>query len=93
MFWIQDLLRQDARIQDFYFNISEMKPSTTLLFSVQIMSYLGASDIIYFHGVNHMVQDLYFNISEMKASIQVTVFSTNNVILRGIRYNKQRCDL
>ena len=45
----QDLLRQDARIQDLYFNISEIKLSITSLFSVQIMSlsYLGASDIIY----------------------------------------------
>ena len=32
---------------DSYFNISEMKLSITSLFSVQIMSYLKASDIIY----------------------------------------------
>ena len=38
---------QDARIQDLYFNISEMKLSITSLFLVQIMSYLGASDIVY----------------------------------------------
>ena len=44
---VQDLLRQDARILDLYFDISEMKLSITSLFSVQIMSYLGASDIIY----------------------------------------------
>ena len=44
---VQDLLHQDARIQDLYFNISEMKLPITSLFSVQIMSYLGASDIIY----------------------------------------------
>ena len=44
---VQDLLHQDARIQDLYFNISVMKLSITSLFSVQIMSYLGASDIIY----------------------------------------------
>ena len=44
---VQDLLRQDKRIQDLYFNISEMKLSITSLFSVQILSYLGASDIIY----------------------------------------------
>ena len=44
---VQDLLHQVARIQDLYFNISEMKLSITPLFSVQIMSYTGASDIIY----------------------------------------------
>ena len=44
---VQGLLRQDARIQGLYLNISEMKLSITSLFSVQIMSYLGASDIKY----------------------------------------------
>ena len=44
---VQDLLRQDARIQDLYFNIYEMKLSITSLFSVQIMSYIGALDVIY----------------------------------------------
>ena len=44
---VQELLRQDARIQDLYLNISEMKLSITSLFSVQIMPYLGASDIRY----------------------------------------------
>ena len=39
---VQDLLCQDARIQNLYFNISEMKLSIISLFSVQIMSYLGA---------------------------------------------------
>ena len=43
----QDLLRQDARIQDLYFNIFEIKLSITSLFSVQIISYLGVTDIIY----------------------------------------------
>ena len=42
---VQDLLRQDEKIQGLYFNITEMKLSVTLLFSVQIMSYLGASDM------------------------------------------------
>ena len=41
---VQDLLRQDARIQDLYLNISGMKLSITSPFSVQIVSYLGASD-------------------------------------------------
>ena len=44
---VHDLLCQDARTQDLYFYISEMKISITSLFSVQIVSYLGASDIIY----------------------------------------------
>ena len=43
---VQDLLRQNARIQDLYFNISKMKLSITL-FAVQIISYLGASNMIY----------------------------------------------
>ena len=44
---VKDLLRQDASIHNLYFNISEMKLSITSLFSVRIVSYLGASDIIY----------------------------------------------
>ena len=31
---VQDLLRQDARIQDLYFNISEMKLSITSLYTI-----------------------------------------------------------
>ena len=38
---------QGARIQDLYLNKSEMKLSVTTLFSVQIMSYLEASGMIY----------------------------------------------
>ena len=31
---VQDILRQDARIQDLYFNISEMKFSITSLYTI-----------------------------------------------------------
>ena len=55
---VQDLLRQDARIQDLYFNISEMKLSITSLFSVQIMSYLGASDIIYSDVIDSFISEI-----------------------------------
>ena len=55
---VQDLLRQDARIQDLYFNISEMKLSITSLFSVQIMSYLGASDIIYSDAIDSFISEI-----------------------------------
>ena len=53
---VQDLLCQDARIQDLYFNISEMKLSITSLFSVQIMSYLGASDLIYSDVISEILK-------------------------------------
>ena len=55
---VQDLLCQDARIQDLYFNISEMKLSITSLFSVQIMSYLGASDIIFSDVIDSVISDI-----------------------------------
>ena len=55
---VQDLLHQDARIQDLYFNISEMKLSITSLFSVQIMSYLGASDIIYSDVIDSFISEI-----------------------------------
>ena len=41
---VQDLLRQDARIQDLYFNISEMKLSITSLY---IISDAPKYDIIW----------------------------------------------
>ena len=55
---VQDLLRQDARILDLYFNISEMKLSITSLFSVQIMSYLGPSDIIYSDMIDSFISEI-----------------------------------
>ena len=41
------MYESDTMTDDSYFNISEIKLSITSLFSVQIISYLGASDIIY----------------------------------------------
>ena len=41
---VQDLLRLDARIQDFYFNISEMKLSITSLY---VISDASEYDIIW----------------------------------------------
>ena len=55
---VQDLLHQDARIQQLYFNISEMKLSMTSLFPVQIMSYLGASDIIYSDVIDSFISEI-----------------------------------
>ena len=55
---VQDFLRQDSRIQDLYFNISEMRLSITSLFSVQIMSYLRASDIIYSDVIDSFISEI-----------------------------------
>ena len=38
---VQDLLRQDARIQDFYFNISEVKLSITSLYIISDVPKYG----------------------------------------------------
>ena len=57
-FTVQDLLRQDARIQDLYFNVSEIKQSITSPFSIQIMSYLGASDIIYSDVIDRLISEI-----------------------------------
>ena len=43
---------------DSYLNISELKLSITSLFSVQIMSYLGASDIIYSHVIDSFISEI-----------------------------------
>ena len=55
---VQDLLCQDGRIQDLYFDISEMKLSITSLFLVQIMSCIGASDIIYSNVINSFISEI-----------------------------------
>ena len=55
---VQDLLRQDARILDLYFNISEMKLSITSLFLVQVMSYLGASDSVYSDMIDSFISEI-----------------------------------
>ena len=55
---VQDLLRQDAKIQDLDFNISKMKLSITSLFSVQIMSYLGASDTTYSDVIDRFISEI-----------------------------------
>ena len=41
-----------------YFNISEIKLSITLLFSVQIMSYLGASNIVYSDVIDSFISEI-----------------------------------
>ena len=62
---VQDLLRQDARIKDLYFNISEIKLSITSLLSVLGVN-LTVQDLF---RQDAKIQDLYLNISEMKLSI------------------------
>ena len=49
---------EDTMTDDFYFNISEIELSITLLFSVQIMSYLGASDIIYSDVIDSFISEI-----------------------------------
>ena len=60
------LLRQDARNKDLYFNISEMKLSNTLLFSVQIISYLGASYMIYSDVVDSFIFQRYWSTNPLR---------------------------
>ena len=43
---------------DSYFNISEIKLSITSLFSVQILPYLGASDIIYSDVIDSFITEI-----------------------------------
>ena len=65
---VQDLLRQDARIQDLYFNISEMKLAITSLFSAQIMSYLRAFNIVYSDGIDSFISEILKHKSWILAS-------------------------
>ena len=49
---------EDEMIDDLYLNISEIKLSITLLLSVQIMSYLEASDIIYSDVIDSFISEI-----------------------------------
>jgi len=60
--------------EDSYFNISEIKLSMTSLFSVQIMSYLGASDIIYSDVTDTFIKEI------LKYKMSVIVSSTEKPI-------------
>ena len=56
---VQDLLRQDSRIQDLYFNISEMKLSIT---SVYIISDASKYNIIWTENsdvIDSFIKDIF----------------------------------
>ena len=54
----QRLSVEDTMTDDLYFNISEIKLSITSLFSVQIVSYLGASDMIYSDIIGSFISEI-----------------------------------
>ena len=49
---------EDTMTADSYFNISEIQLSITSLFSVQIMSHLGVSDIIYSDVIDSFISEI-----------------------------------
>ena len=67
---------------DSYTNISEIKLSITSLFSVQIMSHLGVSDIIYSDVVDNFI---YYESSVIVSSTEKpwgVLFTTRNIYQR-----------
>ena len=62
---VQDLLRQDARIQDLYFNISEMKLSITSLY---IISDAPKYDIIWTES-SDVIDSFISEILKYKSSV------------------------
>ena len=61
---------EDTMTDDSYFNISEIKLSITSLFTVQIMSHLGVSDIIYSDVIDSLISEI------LKYEMSVIVSST-----------------
>ena len=49
---------EDTKTDDLYFNFSEIKLSITSLFSVQIMTHFGASDIIYSDVIYSFISEI-----------------------------------
>ena len=62
---VQDLLRQDARIQDLYFNISEMKLLITLLY---IISDAPKYDIVWTEN-SDVIDSFVSEILKYKSSV------------------------
>ena len=54
----QGFSTKDSMTDDSCFNISEMKLLITSLFSVQVISYLGASDIIYSDVIDSFISEI-----------------------------------
>ena len=54
----QGFSNKDTMTDDSYLNISEIKLPITSLFSVQIMSYLRASDIIYRDVIDSFISEI-----------------------------------
>ena len=53
-----DFSVEDTTTDNSYLNISEIKLSITLLFSVQILSYIRASDIIYSDVIDSYISEI-----------------------------------
>ena len=60
---------------DSYLNISEIKLSFTTLFSVQIMLYLGASDIIYSDVIDSFTSEILKYESSVTQSLTEKLFT------------------
>ena len=65
---VQDLLNQDARVQDFYFNISEMKLSITSLY---LISDAPKYDIIWTEN-SDVVDSFISEILKYESSVSVS---------------------
>jgi len=58
--WVFQSVRTQLLTYDSYFNFSEMKLLITSVFSVQIMSYIGASDIIYSDVIDSFISEMKY---------------------------------
>ena len=61
---------EDTTTNSSYFTISEIKLSITSVFSLQIMSYLGASDIIYNDVIDNFIPEILMY--EMSVIVSLT---------------------
>ena len=76
-----------------YFNIYELKLSITSLFSVQIKSYLAASDMIYSDVIDSFISEiLKYELSVIQSSSEKpeAVLITPKIIVTHPSWNKDR---
>ena len=69
---------EDTMTDILYFNISEINLSITSLFSVQIMSHLGVSDIIYSNVIDSLISDILKYVFWILASLLKRSWTVNS---------------
>ena len=88
---------KDSMTDDSFFNISEIKLTITSLFPVQIMSYLGVSDIIHSDVIDSFFSKIFKKKSWILASwckrswtVRFTPLKINSITIYFVNQERER---